>query len=130
MADGAQSSWTDSQLDAITATNDFHVAPYREDGTTPGTPVWVWAVAVGDAVFVRSTNPASRWFAAAITQRAGRVSFGGWEGVVTYTLVTDTGTLDAVDAEFRRKYRDDAYLSEALLAGSRTQVAAIRPAAA
>lgn len=50
--------------------NDFHIAPYREDGFTPGTSIGVWAVSVDDVVFVRTGNPESRWFRAAVNQRA------------------------------------------------------------
>ena len=47
--------------------NDFHIAPCREDGTTPGTSIWVWPVSLDDVVFVGTGSPQSRWFTAAIT---------------------------------------------------------------
>ncbi|MFC0675207.1 hypothetical protein [Brachybacterium hainanense] len=31
-------TWTPEQIDAIRAIDDFHISPYRGDGTTPGTP--------------------------------------------------------------------------------------------
>jgi len=38
--------WASEQLDAIASSDDFHVSPYRDDGTTPGTPTWIWSVIV------------------------------------------------------------------------------------
>jgi hypothetical protein len=33
------SAWTKDQLQRITETDDLHIAPYRDDGRTPGTPM-------------------------------------------------------------------------------------------
>ncbi|MFJ9908907.1 DUF2255 family protein [Streptomyces sp. NPDC101152] len=59
------STWTAEELARIAGTDDFHIAPYREDGVTPGTMTWVWSVPVDGDVYVRSATPGSRWFAAA-----------------------------------------------------------------
>ena len=37
---------TAEQLQKIGSTDDFHISPYRDDGTTPGTPTWIWSVVV------------------------------------------------------------------------------------
>src|SRR5690625_7836264 len=42
------SPWTPKQLDAIRATDDIHISPYRAGGTTPGTPTSVWHGGVDD----------------------------------------------------------------------------------
>ena len=34
--------------------DDLHVAPFREDGKTSGTPAWIWSVVVGDALYLRA----------------------------------------------------------------------------
>ncbi|WP_419702923.1 DUF2255 family protein [Promicromonospora sp. NFX87] len=119
--------WTPAQLARVAATDDFHIAPYREDGITPGTAIWVWSVPVGDAVYVRSNNPASRWFAAAVRQKAGMASGGGYAGPVTYEHVTDDAVKDAVDIAFATKYGDDPHFSEDLLSRSRDQIAKLVP---
>ncbi len=36
--------------------DDLHIAPFREDGVTPGTPTWIWSVAVGGDLYVRGYN--------------------------------------------------------------------------
>lgn len=53
-------SWTQEQLEHVATSNDFHIAPYRENGSMPGTSIWVWAVSLDDVVFVRTGNPESR----------------------------------------------------------------------
>jgi hypothetical protein len=60
------------ELRRIAATDDLHVAPFRDDGTTYGTPTWIWSVAVDGGLYVRAYNrTSSRWHQAAVRQRAG-----------------------------------------------------------
>jgi hypothetical protein len=42
------SAWTPEAIASIASTDDFHLAPYREDGVTPGTLIWVWSVVVDE----------------------------------------------------------------------------------
>ena len=44
------------QLERIGSTDDFHISPYRDDGTTPGTPTWIWSVVFDRDVYVRAYN--------------------------------------------------------------------------
>jgi hypothetical protein len=48
--------WTDDDLARIIAADDLHIAPYRPDGNTPGTPTWTWCVAVDGHLYVRGYN--------------------------------------------------------------------------
>ena len=34
-------AWPKDQLKQIAAADDLHIAPFREDGATPGTPTWI-----------------------------------------------------------------------------------------
>ena len=36
--------WAKDELQAVAASDDLHVAPFREDGVTYGTPTWIWSV--------------------------------------------------------------------------------------
>ena len=66
-------TWPKQELLKIAAVDDLHIAPFREDGMTYGTPTWIWSVAVGDALYVRGYNGTeSRWYQAALRQKAGR----------------------------------------------------------
>jgi len=119
--------WSSQQLADLLRTNTFRIAPYREDGTTPGTLIWVWAVTVDDAIYVRSSNPASRWYAAALREGAGIAAGDGWQGEVMMTHLHDEAIQRRVDAEFARVYRNDPYMTEDLLERSRDRIIAIRP---
>jgi hypothetical protein len=123
------SAWTPEALASVASGDDFHLAPYREDGVTPGTPIRVWSVVVDDHVYVRSATPGSRWFAAAIRERGGMVRTNQYSGKVTFDLVEDEALKDRVDDAYSAKYANDTYLSADLLKRSRHQIARVGPAA-
>ena len=67
--------WAKDELGKIAATDDLHIAPLRQDGKTYGTPTWIWSVVVDGALYVRAYNgKASRWYQAALREKAGRIS--------------------------------------------------------
>ena len=39
-------AWKKERLHEIAITDDLHIAPFREDGATTGTPTWIWSVVV------------------------------------------------------------------------------------
>src|SRR4051794_14884672 len=121
-------TWTAQHLAAIAIGDDFHLAPYRDDGASPGTMIWVWAVPVNGDVYVRSATPDSRWFAAARRQRAGRARGAGFDGEVVFEHVEAEHIKDLVDAAYTAKYGRDPYFSDDLLARSRHQIAKVTPA--
>ena len=43
-------TWPRDELRRIAEADDLHIAPFREDGVTYGTPTWIWSVAVDDAL--------------------------------------------------------------------------------
>lgn len=71
-------TWSKAESDRIAATDDLHVAPFREDGKTYGTPTWIWSVVVDDALYARAySGKDSRWYRAALRQKAGRITAAG-----------------------------------------------------
>ncbi len=71
-------TWTKDELRSIGGTDDLHVAPFREDGETYGTPTWIWSVVVDDALYVRAySGRHSCWYRAAVKQKAGRITAAG-----------------------------------------------------
>ena len=71
-------AWSKDELRKIAEADDLHIAPFREDGKTYGTPTWIWSVAVDGALYVRGYNGTnSRWYQAAVRQRAGRIIAAG-----------------------------------------------------
>ena len=122
-------TWSQDELRKIATTDDFHISPYREDGATPGTPTWVWSVVVDGDVYVRAYNgTASRWYQAALRQRAGRIRAGGGEWEVAFEPVDGTSTgstvQTAIDAAYRAKYADIPHLAP--MVSAPTQAATVR----
>ncbi|AQU70230.1 DUF2255 family protein [Streptomyces niveus] len=97
-------SWSQTQLRAIAENTDFFVSPFREDGTTYGTPTQTWALVVDGDVYVRAVNGRqSSWYQAAISQKAGRVRVAGKYYEVTFEPA-DSSVDTAVDAAYEEKY--------------------------
>ncbi|WP_026872036.1 DUF2255 family protein [Inquilinus limosus] len=116
--------WPKDELHRITAADDLHVAPFREDGRTTGTPTWIWSVAVEDGLYVRAYNgTASRWYRAALRQKAGRIAAAGMTRDVTFEPV-DGPIQDRIDAAYRAKYGGSPYL--AAMIGPRARAATVR----
>ncbi|MBT2555279.1 DUF2255 family protein [Arthrobacter sp. ISL-5] len=96
--------WSTDLLAAIEKNADLFVSPYREDGTTYGTPTQTWALVVDGKVYVRAANgPSSRWYQAAVTQKAGRVRVDGAYRNVTFEPAR-TDDEAAIDAAYETKY--------------------------
>ena len=81
-------AWSKDELRKIAEADDLHIAPFREDGKTYGTPTWIWSVAVDGALYVRGYNGTnSRWYQAAVRQRAGRIIAAGMTKEVSFEPV-------------------------------------------
>ena len=48
--------WPNDELRAIAEIDGLHISPFRSDGTTYGTPRWIWSVVVGNDLYVRPTT--------------------------------------------------------------------------
>jgi hypothetical protein len=116
------------ELRRIAETDELHVAPFRADGTTYGTPTWIWSVVVDDALYVRAYHgTSSRWYGATMRQGAGRISAGGTTADVTFEGVRgplDDHVNDRIDEAYRTKYRGSPYL--AVMIGPRARAATVR----
>lgn len=121
------SNWTEAELTRIAAADDLHIAPFREDGVTYGTPTWIWSVVVNGALYVRAYHGKdSRWYKAAVTQKAGRVRVAGIEREVALESVTG-GINDQIDAAYRAKYAKSPYLRPMIAEGARAATVKISP---
>jgi hypothetical protein len=120
-------SWPKEELRMIAEADDLHIAPFREDGTTYGTPTWIWSVVVDDVLYVRGYNGQnSRWYQAAGRQKAGRIIAAGMTKDVTFERV-DGPINDRIDDAYRAKYRGSAYLSPMIGARARAATVKIMP---
>jgi hypothetical protein len=121
------SRWSKEELRKIVQADDLHISPYREDGITYGTPTWIWCVAVDDNLYVRAYNGRnSRWYQAAITQKAGRITAGGMTQEVTLGPVVGPIN-DRIDDAYRAKYRGSPYLSPMIAVGARAATVKVMP---
>jgi hypothetical protein len=116
--------WSKDELRKIAAADDLHISPFREDGVTYGTPTWIWSVAVDDALYVRGYNGQnSRWYQAAVRQKAGRIIAAGMTKEVIFEA-RDGAINDRVDDAYRAKYGNSSYLKPMI--GARARAATVR----
>ncbi len=96
------STWSKEELAKVAEADDLHISPFREDGITYGTPTWIWSVVVEDALYVRGYNgQKSRWYQAALRQKAGRIKIAG---------ITKEVEFEPVDGPINERI-DEAYKS-------------------
>ncbi len=119
--------WPKDELRKIAAADDLHISPFREDGVTYGTPTWIWSVAVDDALYVRGYNGTnSRWYKAAVQQKAGRIIATGMTKEVTFEPV-EGAINDRIDEAYRAKYKSSPYLKPMIAARARAATVRIVP---
>jgi len=120
--------WSEDELHKITEADDLHIAPFRDDGVTYGTPTWIWSVAVDDALFVRGySGQNSRWYQAAVQQKAGRIIAAGMTKQVIFEPLNgpDKDRIgDRIDDAYRAKYRGSPYLKPMI--GNRARAATVK----
>ena len=122
-------SWPTEELEKIAETDDLHIAPFRDDGTTYGTPAWIWSVVVDGALYVRGYNgQASRWHQAAVRQKAGRIIAAGLTRDVAFEPV-EGAISDQIDDAYRTKYASSPYLRPMIRARARAATIRITPCA-
>ena len=116
--------WSDEELRKIAEVDDLHISPFREDGVTYGTPTWIWSVAVDDALYVRGYNGTeSRWYRAALRQKAGRITAAGMTKEVAFEPVSGSIN-DSIDDAYRAKYASSPYLKPMI--GTRARAATVK----
>lgn len=119
--------WNSEELRKIADADDLHVSPFGEDGTTYGTPTWIWSVAVASALYVRGYNGQdSRWYWAAARQKAGQILATGLTKEVTFEPV-EGSVLDSIDEAYRAKYRGNRYLEPMIGTRARSATLKIAP---
>jgi hypothetical protein len=121
-------AWSKKELHKIAEADDLHISPFREDGVTHGTPTWIWSVAVGDTLYVRGYNGIkSRWYQAAVRQKAGRIQAAGITKEVVFEPVQDEAMNDRIDEAYRAKYIKSPYLKPMISDRARAATVRITP---
>lgn len=120
-------TWSKEELRKIAEADDLHISPLREDGKSYGTPTWIWNVAVDDDLYVRAYNGKnSRWYKAAMEQKAGRIAAAGMTREVSFEPVSGAIN-DRVDDAYRAKYKGSPYLQPMIAANARAATVKILP---
>ncbi len=121
------SAWPKDELRKIAASDDLHIAPFRENGSTYGTPTWIWSVVVDDSLFVRAyKGQSSRWYQAAMRQRSGRITAAGLTKEVSFEPVSGPAN-DRIDEAYRAKYGSSPYLKPMIGTSARSATVKVMP---
>jgi hypothetical protein len=120
-------AWPKDELRKIAETDDLHISPFREDGKTYGTPTWIWSVVVGNDLYVRAYHGQnSRWYQAAMRQKAGRITAARMTKEVTFEPVC--GTINhRIDDAYKAKYEGSAYLKPMVSSRARSATVKVMP---
>ena len=122
------SKWKKDELQRIASTDDLHISPFRDDGKTYGTPTWIWSVMVDGDLYVRAYHGTrSRWYQAALKQRAGRITAAGMTKEVAFEPVEDEAINNLIDDAYRAKYHDSPYLAPMINARARSATVKVTP---
>ncbi|MFC4243890.1 DUF2255 family protein [Gryllotalpicola reticulitermitis] len=98
------SDWTTEELSAVTAAEEVEVTPADADGA-PLQSVVMWAVTVGDEVFVRSVRGTkARWWRHATASARGTFTAGDVTREVAFEPVGEGAQNQAVTDAYNQKY--------------------------
>ncbi|MEI2779068.1 MAG: DUF2255 family protein [Tetrasphaera sp.] len=122
------STWDTEIAQALTAPDEVRLATVRRDGSRR-TPRIIWDVAVGDRVFIRSTNGrGADWFRWAIAIGRGRLETGHAAHEVVFVEAKESD-LASVDTAYRQKYgRYASIVGHLLTPGPRAATLEVLPA--
>lgn len=119
------STLTRNEIQRIAEKDDFHIAPYRADGETFGTPTWIWVVEVEGDLYVRAYyGTKSRWYNSAKEQKAGKIEAAGMKKKVRFELISDNDLNNKIDNAYRAKYSGSPYLNHMI--GSTSKAATVK----
>lgn len=97
------SAWTEDELDRIGRATELEISSRRPDGSLRPF-VTIWAVASGDAIYVRSAYGWNNgWFQRALKAGRGRVRAGGIERDVLF-IQPAADEADPVTSAYHEKY--------------------------
>lgn len=124
---GASMKWEQAELKAIIKADDLHISVFREDRVNYGTPTFIWCVEVAGDLYVRAYNGVqSRWYQAALKQKAGRIIAAGKTVDVSFEPVSGAIN-DRIDDAYRAKYSASSYLAPMISERSRDTTVRILP---
>lgn len=119
--------WDQRELGSIVKADDLHISVFRQDMVNYGTPTFIWCVEVEGDLYVRAYNGVqSRWYQAALKQRAGRIIAAGKTIDVRFEPVSGAVN-DRIDGAYRAKYSTSGYLTPMISERPRAATVRILP---
>ena len=95
---------TADELGRVGDADELEIASTRVDGSLRRY-VTIWAVRVGDGIYVRSAHGADNpWYRRAAASGTGRIQTGGVEKDVSFAAIDDVGLQHDIDAAYHAKY--------------------------
>lgn len=96
--------WTNDELSKIDSVDELRISSQRQDGSLRNSVI-IWAVRVGDDLYVRAVREVSGlWYRHTTETGLGAISAGGVEKETSFTPVTDAELHQQIDAAFQNKY--------------------------
>jgi hypothetical protein len=96
-------AWTEQELAKIGGAQELEISSHRRDGTL-SPKVIIWAVRLGDEIYVRSVKgPDATWYRNTQIRPVGRIWSGGVERDVTFERA-DPALDDQIDDAYRAKF--------------------------
>jgi hypothetical protein len=100
------SSFDPETLNLLGKTDEVYIETSR-DVDSPEHRTIIWAIVIGDEVFVRSVRGRKgRWYQRILAHPEGALNVGNTHIPVRAAPATDAVTIDAVSEAFRSKYQD------------------------
>lgn len=94
-------AWSKDEIRKIAESEYLRYLAFRENSSTYGMPTWIWSVVVNDSLYVRAyKGQSSRWYQAAMRQRAGRITAAGLTKDVSFAPVIGPVS-HRIDAAYR-----------------------------
>lgn len=95
--------WTDKELDQINGVDELNILTLKSDGTLRN-PVTIWAVRVGDSLYIRAIKgPEGKWYRHALERHHGRIEAGGVTKDVEFQEAGPEAEAE-IDAAYKTKY--------------------------
>ena len=97
-------TWSENELTAINSVDELRISTRRPDGSLRK-PVIIWAVRVGDDLYIRALQGVSGlWYRHATEVGSGSISAGGVERNTNFIPEHDEQINAQIDAAYQEKY--------------------------
>lgn len=100
-------AWSEHELAEVESRDEVRISSLRQDGTLTSSRI-IWAVRLGDEVYVRSVNGrGAAWFRGTRARHEGHLEVGGLAKDVAFVDIDGSDEIeDRIDRAYASKYRN------------------------